>query len=335
MGKFNALVLAGALALATGAGAAYAADLLPPPPQPEPPQADPVFDGWYIRADVGIGINDVRMRSTFQDKTFDPAFNDVRTDRSRIEDSTFLRAGFGYQVNNWFRADVTGEYRTSAAIHATESYKNIDFGNPPTGFGSCGFVPSATLTTAQGAQDRCYDKYTSSVKSYVFMANGYVDLGTWYNLTPYVGLGVGIANNRLSSVTDQAGNNTGFGESKSISKWSPAYALMTGVAYSVTPNLKLEAGYRYLDLGKINSAPIVCSLLQGCHYEVQRFKLTSNDIHIGMRWLLSANSYGNGQALYWGQNGAASGSLSGGYAGARVATGYADPGPGRPLTRRY
>ena len=345
MGAFKALTLASAMVLAN-AGATFAADLLPPPP-PEPVLiADPDFSGWYIRGDVGVGINSLKMRaSTFTAyNPLDPK-NDVKRDQASLGDSTFLRLGVGYQINNWFRADVTGEYRTSSIFHSIESFKNTSnfaatgIQDPLTtgpNFGSCGQVvnldhPVGVQNALDGltAQDRCYDKYTSSVRSAVLMANGYVDLGTWYNLTPYVGAGIGAVNHRWSGLTDQGGNNTGFGFAKSSSQTNLAWALMTGVAYSVTPNLKLELGYRYLNMGGINSKAIICSVAPtppACHLEVQHAKLSSSDIHIGMRWLISANSYGNGQALYWGQNGAASGSLTGGGGYAAGGGGYAAAG---------
>lgn len=103
MGPFKALVIASAVALTSGAGAAWAADLLPPPQQPAPvPVADPDFSGWYLRADVGIGINNLRLRQSYDDGgLFKPrdAENDVRTDQKSLSDSTFIRIGAGYQVN--------------------------------------------------------------------------------------------------------------------------------------------------------------------------------------------------------------------------------------------
>ena len=359
MGNFKALLLASAFALAT-AGAATAADLLPPPPLPEPPVADPIFDGWYLRADIGIGLNNVKLRQSYNDArsiaggggVFNPraAENDIRVDQKGLDDSTFLRLGVGYQVNPWFRADITGEYRTAAAFHAVESFANTSFQAAPSNAGDCNgntaprrFVSPGVVTPTGAVNpiDRCYDQYRASVRSALLMANGYVDLGTWYNITPYVGAGVGFARNSITNLTD-TGAGTSFGIARNSSKYNAAYALMAGLAYSVTPNLKLELGYRYLDLGSINSKDIVCNdqTPGSCHFEVQKLKLSSNDVHIGMRWMLSANTYGNGQALYWGQGGAAAGSLTGGagYAtGGRYAAGgggYADPG-GRPLVKRY
>ena len=296
MGQFKALTLAGAFVLAT-AGAALAADLLPPP-APVEAVPDVEFSGWYIRGDVGVGINSMNSwKSSFQDTTFVPTANyvDVRREQRNIGDSAFLRAGIGYQVNNWFRADVTGEYRTSASYTATESYRNTGFAAGPSlvplqgcaGPAAYNYDTVGGVLTANnnGAAERCYDRYNANVRSAVVLANGYFDLGTWNNLTPYVGAGIGAAYNMMSGITDQ-GNSAGFGQSKSVNKTNLAWALMTGVSYSVTQNLKLELGYRYLNMGSINSNPIVCNVTVGCHYEVQKFKLASNDIHIGMRWML-------------------------------------------------
>ena len=41
------------------------------------------------------------------------------------------------------------------------------------------------------------------------MANAYVDLGTWWCLTPYVGAGVGMANIKISGFRDDGFNYTG------------------------------------------------------------------------------------------------------------------------------
>ena len=41
------------------------------------------------------------------------------------------------------------------------------------------------------------------------MANAYVDLGTWWCLTPYVGAGVGMANIKISGFRDDGFNYIG------------------------------------------------------------------------------------------------------------------------------
>ncbi len=73
-------------------------------------------------------------------------------------------------ANNWFRTDVTGEYRGKANFHG------LDIVRTTTG---------ASLT----------DKYTGSKSEWLVLANVYADLGTWYSFTPFIGAGVGAAYN--------------------------------------------------------------------------------------------------------------------------------------------
>ncbi|SKA14321.1 outer membrane protein [Consotaella salsifontis] len=76
------------------------------------------------------------------------------------------------------------------------------------------------------------------LETWELMANAYVDLGTFVGFTPYVGGGVGGVN-----VEYDNGDNY-------KSDWRLGYALMAGVAYDISRNLKLDVGYRYLDVEK-------------------------------------------------------------------------------------
>lgn len=274
MGKFRALILASAVALG-GAGVAQAADLLPPPPPLEPfIPASSEFSGWYLRGDVGVGIASLgQMSSTLAPGTFAP---DYRYDEASLTDAASIGLGVGYQFNNWFRADITGEYRTTQDYNAATSYLN--------------YIPVGGVNPICGDladNPRCSDFYHGTVQSTVFLANGYADLGTWFHLTPYIGAGAGFAYNRIGSIYDTSIGNSGGGFSAPVGKGSFAWALMAGVGWTVNPRLKLEIGYRYLHLGDISSAPIVCQNTTGCGFEVQNFKLASQDIRIGMRWMFN------------------------------------------------
>ena len=63
-------------------------------------------------------------------------------------------------------------------------------------------------------------------------------------------------------------------------------AAMAGVSYAVTPNLKLELGYRYLNMGDATSGFINCVNSNGCVVEKHKYSLESQDIRLGMRWLI-------------------------------------------------
>jgi opacity protein-like surface antigen len=252
MGTWNALTLAGALALAPQFAAA--ADLLPPPPPLEAPLRGtfPEDSGWYLRGDVGVGITHNSVEATYTGiQPVTPAFV-----QHEIGDTAFVGLGAGYQFNNWFRADLTGEYRIGAQYSGIESY-----GPPPLN----------------------YDTYHGTLRSSVFLANGYVDLGTWWRVTPFFGLGVGFAHHNFSGFYDIAPNG-GFGFAPDHGTNSFAWALMAGFGYQVNRHLRLEVGYRYLDMGHAQTGTITCTA--GCTLERDRFHVASHDIRVGMRWML-------------------------------------------------
>jgi opacity protein-like surface antigen len=118
MARLKALMLAGGALIALSR-AAVAADLLPPAPALEPPPpAAAEFNGWYLRGDVGLGANastpkladSVGEAATATDNFYNPT----------ISASGIFDLGFGYQFNNWFRADVTEEYRGGGHFQALE-----------------------------------------------------------------------------------------------------------------------------------------------------------------------------------------------------------------------
>lgn len=267
MGRI-ALLLAAAL-VAGATASAQAADLLPPP-LPPPPPPPPDFSGWYLRGDVGVAVNQIGgMRSTFTDPTVvvpAPMFNAYS-----IGDAVFGGAGVGYQFNNWFRFDVTGEYRTAAQYSAIQSYSDI--WNPP-GASACGIG------------NRCYDVYRGQHSAAVFLANAYFDLGTWYGITPFVGGGVGVATNWLQNLYDIGPQTGGFGFARDRNQTNFAWQVGAGLAYNVTPNLKLEVAYRYLDIGNLKTNAIACMGTTVCPGEVQSFNLASHDVKVGFRYVI-------------------------------------------------
>ena len=73
-------------------------------------------------------------------------------------------------------------------------------------------------------------------------------------LTPFIGGGVGFAQNTISNFTDQGTTTAGRSDAALCvgsvgSKWNFAWALHTGLAYKVAPNLTFEFGYSFVNLG--------------------------------------------------------------------------------------
>jgi opacity protein-like surface antigen len=260
MASMKAILIAGAFVVGA-INLAAAADLPLPPPPPMEPQ--PAYGGWYLRGDVGVGISSINnVRSSF-----DSGFTVVgdEFDSQSIGDAAVIGFGAGYQFNQWFRFDVTGEYRSNADYHVIES-----------AIFPCGGIGVV----------RCHDNDTGSVSSAVFLANGYVDLGTWWGVTPFIGAGIGTSDNFFQSITD-TGEAGGFGFGSEHSSFSLAWAAMAGLDFWITPNLKLELGYRYINLGTPTSGPIICQNTPFCGHEVQKFDLASNDIRLGLRYMFA------------------------------------------------
>jgi opacity protein-like surface antigen len=258
------LVAAGAASLLSSM--AFAADLAiaPPPMYSPPPPAD--FGGWYLRGD--IGMTNQQMKSLNNPDPNAALFTPVGMG---FDSSTLFDIGVGYQFNSWFRGDVTAQWRGRANFHGSQF--------------SDAFVGAALV-----------DNYSGSKSEAVFMANGYVDLGTWWCVTPFIGAGIGASYNKISGFRDD-----GFGDSFGVplpssfvyaadaGKWNFAWALHTGLAYRVTPNVTLELGYSYMNLGDATTG--VNSNFAGTatpQFPWTMHDITSHDVKLGVRWNLES-----------------------------------------------
>jgi opacity protein-like surface antigen len=253
-------------AIALVGTSAYAADL-GPPPMPYQPPVVPVASGWYLRGDVGVGVLDFTQFDHSQTNpafVWPPSWQIVQKD---IQDTAILGFGIGYEFNNWFRVDVTGEYRTKAMFKATGSYTD-----------SC------------SGGGICFDVNSGNYSAAVVMANAYIDLGTWWFITPYIGAGVGGAFNQITGVQDNGISNgaVGFGYASSDS-WSTnlAWNVQAGLTYNVTNNFKVDFNYRFLSLGSPQTAVVACQNTPNCPGAFYTLRdITSQDFRIGLRWLL-------------------------------------------------
>jgi opacity protein-like surface antigen len=264
------LVAAGAAAVISTA--AHAADMPLPQPQPIPMQAVPLIveqpiGNWYLRGDVGIGVlsfsqfNFTQTNSAF---VWPSSWTIVQQD---IQDTAIVGFGIGYEFNSWFRFDFTGEYRTKAAVKATGSYTNFCAGG-----------------------GICFDVNTANYSAEVFMANAYIDLGTWWCLTPYIGGGIGGAYNTISGIQDNGINSdgtNGFGfAATNNSSFSFAWNVQAGLTYNVTNNFKVDFNFRYINLGSPVSAIVQCQNTASCPGAFYTFKdMTAEDFRIGFRWI--------------------------------------------------
>jgi opacity protein-like surface antigen len=270
MGSVRILALAGVAA--TMSTVAFAADFPPALPPAQPVYQSASESGWYLRGDVGVSVQRFEAFDHFQTNAAFVWPASWQIVQKQTDDSAFIDFGVGYQMNNWLRFDFTGEHRASAKFKVIGSYRE--------------FCVNGTAT--------CFDQYDGSHAAEVFLLNAYLDLGTWWCLTPFVGVGVGGALNTVTSVSDVgfiANGTTGFGFSAAdASNWNLAWAAQAGLAYNVSSNLKLELAMRYLNLGSVKTPIVNCSSTgcQGTSGPAAFYTLTnfdSFDFKLGMRWL--------------------------------------------------
>jgi opacity protein-like surface antigen len=150
--------------------------------------------------------------------------------------------GAGYKFS-WFRFDLTGDY-----------------GGPNTFSGS----------NASGSHT-----ISANVDTYSVMLNGYVDLGNWWGVTPYLGAGVGGARIETHNLVETPALGTPLAAQH---QWNTAWSAMAGVSFNVSPNLLVDVGYRHIDMGSIKGGPT------GNQFTVN--KVNGDEIRIGLRYLL-------------------------------------------------
>jgi opacity protein-like surface antigen len=212
----------------------------------------------YWRADIGWSMS---KDAQFKDKNFQAdgviCGNPSCTTPGALKDlgdSYIIGAGLGYRFDRNWRADLTFANRGGYSL---------------------------TGSDAGGAQ------FKSDINSTVLMLNGYYDFESntaveRARFIPYIGLGVGWAQNRMDPIVQTFPGGTIT--TPSGKKDNTAGALMAGVGMPLG-SLILDLGYRYMDLGRIqggtgtatfNGIPFLYSGADG--------RLQAHELTIGLRF---------------------------------------------------
>ena len=215
-----------------------AADLGAAPVLDDPPEPARVElgTGWYLRGDIGYSRPSKPRIDFTAVPVVDAAGNldaPVTTGLSnvRVKEGFTGGLGFGYKFNPWLRTDVTLD------IGSRQSVTGTHVAGTTVCFDTC------TVTTAAKTQH------------WTVLANGYIDLGQWSGVTPYIGAGAGISRNRLGSnvnvyydtVTGAAIAPSDYAQSGVVSSF--AWALMGGAAVNVGDHSAIDFGYRFINYG--------------------------------------------------------------------------------------
>lgn len=234
--------IAAAIMVGFAANTVHAADLPPLPDLDQPLISDrPLGAGWYLRGDVGIGSTGLGSAVSN-----DAPGTHEHTHR-RMGTGMSLGAGAGYQFNSWLRADVTIDHRFDTRYRGQ---------------------------TRVGAADWHHQGQMSAT---TMLANAYLDLGTWYAFTPYIGAGLGFSAKRLNQYEITSAGTT-LATLKNQNRNDFAWALMAGVAIDTGANTSLDLGYRYLNLRHANTG--ITTGFGG----VSLRSLESHEFRAGLRW---------------------------------------------------
>jgi opacity protein-like surface antigen len=315
MGNEPMKAIAAALAgIALAATPSSAADLFgaAPPPISFPGDAGPMAEvgsNWYLRGDIGLGLDPATTFSMAPIATpaqgagvlpFDGSVGSASRQTGFSGD-----IGVGYRFNNFLRGEATYDYRVGPSGHNANT---VICPQTLTAVGASGFLYDTTQT--------CTGNLGLQQRNSTALASAYLDLGTYWGVTPYIGAGGGLNVNITSGSVAYTENVGGASYSANLSntgtvpqtwvnssgvplspqpnvafanqvwdhaihstKYAPAWALMAGVGIKISPSATLDIGYRYLNAGVVNT-PITAQVGSG----VKQLN-SSQEIRIGIRYM--------------------------------------------------
>lgn len=280
MGKSSKSLFIGALASTLFSGVAFAADYIPPPIVDFEPEFELELGGnLYLRGYVGFTNQEV---DSIENALF--ATSNVEVLNSEFEAGGLAGAAIGYRFNQWFRADVSAEYRMRVAYDGLDRYdENRDGDFADTNDGT--------------------NQYTADKSEFLVMANGFLDLGSYHGISPYVGAGLGASYTMIDNLVDSNVRQGSVAYAGGNGEWALAWALHAGIGYEVNDRVTLDLGYRYLHIGDAASGDIIDSGGTNDVFNPLEFDgITSHDVTLGFRYALggfgAGHSSGYGHSSY-------------------------------------
>lgn len=256
--------------------------------------------GWYLRLDVGLGRegNHGAKESGISYGAGSSADSFSTNGAGFGSSSGWFNNGFDTNINysggvgyiwghNW-RSDVTLDRRSSTEYKMRGTYQYINNTYVP-----ASAPPIYVATPTQRIDGTSSD--VTSMKSGVLMANTYYDWKNRSAITPYIGLGVGLAYldmDRMHTTSDTVcdptvafacatpGAHSSFSGSGSDTKLLWAAAAHAGFSYAFTSVTSLDVNYRLLYIPSTN----INMSVNGGTSRVTLNDITEHQIRAGLRW---------------------------------------------------
>ncbi|MBV2144097.1 porin family protein [Falsochrobactrum sp. TDYN1] len=194
--------------------------------------------GWYIRGDIGYSFKSSTDGNwnfwNIAGAPYRGIDDTLHYDDFKLKGGANYGVGVGYRFNDMFRADATLDFfraGINGRTNCTSYVKSHQHGLNP-------------------VVDDCHYEDNSTANIWTAMANAYIDLPKMGSFTPYLGAGLGAAyvnydtwkTSEICSVCTDPYRS----DKEGLDSWRFAMALMAGVSYDLTEQLKLDVGYRYL-----------------------------------------------------------------------------------------
>ena len=308
------------LALAAPAQAADLFDAAPPEsfPESQAPTMVEIGSGWYLRGDIGVSFDDGPTVSLSLPIAVPPAGvsgQPIPAETGPNAHTTDFDGtlGFGYRFNDYIRLDATWDYRTGpGANRSTTVVCPYDLHGESTQT-----TPSYLVGYLYNTSDTCDGVMNVQQHTNTFLANAYVDLGTWSGFTPYLGGGLGLSVLSISGGDNYYSTSNGYTYAADLTPtgtypqiWVDAYgrpitpqpaiafnqqnwnrtinsttyglawALMAGFSYQITPSIAIDIGYRYLNAG---STKTLLNVQTGTTLKQTN---VSQQVRVGVRYLI-------------------------------------------------
>jgi opacity protein-like surface antigen len=219
------------LLLACASGAAAKAE------QASPQGVSPARSesGPYVRLGAGVdwpeatGFRDVDCSSSKALFGCGPGNNGQPLGATgSFDPALVVDVGLGYRFNRWIRAEALLSWRPDLDFNGQSNFLGRAGSNQPV---------------------------SGSVSSVAGFGVAYVDLPKIGKVRPFLGAGLGVARNRMESLTFQfpgisasSSTTTPGGSSSDL-----AYLLTAGISVPLSERLDLDLAYRFTDLGRVTT----------------------------------------------------------------------------------
>ena len=190
--------------------------------------------------------------------------------------------------HNWAKNDVISEYKynTRSSSYKTKFHQNLWAGHFAAGMKSNAFRTELEWNISDDAKRSFFIeddiKTRARLQNNSLLLNAYYDFHTCTKWTPYIGAGLGVA--MLKITTNEIYSDGHI--KKSVKSHNLAWQLGAGVAYDLTQNIALDAGYRYIDGGAAVVEKRIESASYYAHTESRKtkFNTAAHEIYFGARY---------------------------------------------------